>query len=268
MSARFFRMFILFVLLFSMSTVSARAADYFDTTDLDQGIIHLSCKESSRLKVIIEKGEKKYTYDLNRSGRKETFPLQMGNGTYSISIYKNTSDSYYRLISTKNVELKLSDPYRVYLNSIQNIAWNANSKEVKKAAELTKNEPDVQKKAFILWEYIVKNYTYDYDKVDRLTNTTGYTPVNEQTFVDQSGICYDFASLYAAMLRSQGIPTKLVKGYSPKNVKGYHAWNEFYDASQKKWIVVDTTYDLQVTSKGRTLTMIKDPADYDKVYEY
>lgn len=268
MSARFFRVFILFLVFSIFFTISVFASDYVDTTNIDQGVVHLSCQEDSRLKVIIEKDGEKYIYDLNHSGQQETFPLQLGNGTYSISIYKNIIDNNYQLLSTKNVELKLLNPREVYLNSIQNIHWSINGEEAKKAAELTKNESSTIKKASILWDYIVKNYTYDYDKVERLTDTTGYLPVNTQTFKEEAGVCYDFASLYASMLRSQGIPTKLVKGYSPKMIKGYHAWNEVFDDQQNKWIIVDPTYDIQMEAKGRELTMVKNPADYNKIYEY
>ena len=37
----------------------------------------------------------------------------------------------------------------------------------------------------------------------------------------KSGICFDYASLMCALLRSQNIPTKLVVGYSGT---AYHAW--------------------------------------------
>ena len=49
------------------------------------------------------------------------------------------------------------------------------------------------------------------------------------------------------MLRSQGIPTKLVKGYSD-NVDGYHAWNEVY--INEEWITIDTTLDAVLGSIG------------------
>ena len=41
----------------------------------------------------------------------------------------------------------------------------------------------------------------------------------------QKGICFDYASLMTALLRSQGIPTKLMVGYSGTV---YHAWISVY----------------------------------------
>lgn len=248
------------------TTVTAMAAEYFDTTDLGKGIIRVTYDGGGKMKVMIEKGDKKYTYDQNSSGVKESYPLQLGNGSYKVSLLKNTSGNAYKLVASKTVDVKMSEENAVYLASIQTVNWNVDSKAVAKAVELTKDTPDLQKKASILWDYMVKNNSYDHNKLQTLS--AGYIPVVDKTFVDKSGICYDFSALYAAMLRSQGTPAKLVKGYAPKNAVGYHAWNEVYDASKKQWVVIDSTYDLQVIKQNPKVSMIKNSADFSKVYEY
>jgi len=92
-------------------------------------------------------------------------------------------------------------------------------------------------------------------------------PNIDKTLTSGKGICYDFSSVFAAMLRSQGIPVKLVKGYTT-NVEGYHAWNEVYNSETGEWIVVDTTYDVVIKDAGRAVSMAKETANYSKVYEY
>lgn len=254
-------------LVFVMSNVApVIAAEYFDTTDIDQGLIHVTYSDGGKLKLIIEKDSKKYTYDVNSAGQQESFPLQLGNGEYKISLLKNTSGSNYRLLGSKLVTVKLTDPNLVYLKSIQNVNWSVDSKAVAKAVELTKDVDDLEKKAKLLWDYMVKNNSYDYQKLSTLKS--GYIPVIDQTLEVKKGICYDFTSLYAAMLRSQGTPAKLIKGYAPKNASGYHSWNEVYDASQKKWIVIDTTYDIQMAARKASLFMVKSGENYNNVYEY
>ena len=44
------------------------------------------------------------------------------------------------------------------------------------------------------------------------------------------------------MLRSVGVPTKLVMGRK-NDIKEYHAWNQVYLADNNEWINIDTTYD-------------------------
>lgn len=254
------------ILCISTGTSAVSAADYFNTSDAAKGVVHITYDGGGKTKVIIQKGDKKYTYDINSSGKTETYPLQLGDGTYKVSLYANTSGNSYKLISSKNIDVKLTNPNSVFLTSVQNIDWKVDSKAVARAVQLTKDVDDLEKKAKILWDYMVRNNSYDYGKLATLS--TGYLPVIDKTLEEKTGICYDFSSLYAAMLRSQGKPAKLIKGYAPKNASGYHAWNEVYDETKKEWIVIDTTYDLQVITKNPKITMVKNAQDFNKVYEY
>ena len=78
-----------------------------DTTGLGQGTISVSYNASQRLKIIIEKDDQQVRYDLRNDGIAETYPLQMGNGSYTISVLENVSGSKYRYISRQKIELKL-----------------------------------------------------------------------------------------------------------------------------------------------------------------
>lgn len=254
------------IISITMGTSGVFAAAQFDTKDVNKGVIHITYDGGGKTKVIIQKGDKKYTYDINSSGQTETYPLQLGNGTYKISLFANTSGNSYRLITSKNVNVKLTNPNDVFLTSIQNINWNVDSKAVEKAVELTKDIDDLEEKAKVLWDFVIHNHSYDYGKLAKLQS--GYIPVIDMTLEEKKGICYDFSSLYAAMLRSQGKPAKLIKGYAPEDPSGYHAWNEVYDESKKEWVVIDTTYDLQIVSRYPTITMLKNHKDFNKVYEY
>ncbi|QOX63381.1 transglutaminase domain-containing protein [Anoxybacterium hadale] len=247
-------------------TSAVYGAEYFDSKDLGSGVVHITYDGGGKTKVIIQKDDKKYTYDINSVGKTESFPLQLGNGKYKVSLYKNTSGNSYKLIAAEDFNVKISNPESVYLTSTQNIDWNIDSKAVKKAVELTKDIDGVEKKAKVLWDFMVNNNAYDYDKLSKLPS--GYVPIIDQTLAEKKGICYDFSSLYAAMLRSQGTPAKLVKGYAPKNAVGYHAWNEVYDQKNKEWIIIDTTYDVQVIKKNPKVSMTKNSTDFNKVYEY
>ena len=235
-----------------------------DTDGIDSGVVTVAYQSSNskNIKVMIEKGNNKYTYDLTSEGSKENFPLQMGNGDYKVSVLENISGNRYSYLKTKTVNLKLNDEDSLFLNSIQNINWNHNGAAAKKAAQLTKDLKDDKTKVEAIYNYIVKNFSYDFAKLTNLQ--PGYVPDIEDTLNAKKGICYDYASLFASMTRSLGIPCKLIKGYA-KNVTGYHAWNEV--KLNGKWVVIDTTYDLQVKTKA-TYTMEKNIKDYQKVCEY
>ena len=54
---------------------------------------------------------------------------------------------------------------------------------------------------------------------------SGYLPDIDETLETGKGICFDYAALMTAMLRTQRIPTRLVVGYAGTL---YHAWISVY----------------------------------------
>lgn len=249
----------------SPMAIAAASKPLFDTAKLEEGVVTLGYNSDAKLKVIVEKNGKQVVYDLRNDGTAESFPLQMGNGTYKVSIFENVVDKQYKSVSSKNVELDLDDDKQVYLAAIQNVNWNNGMDAIEKANEITKGLKSDKEKISAVYKYIVNNVKYDYNKYSTLPSN--YVPDIDNTITSGKGICYDFSSLFAAMLRSQGIPVKLVKGYAT-NVNGYHAWNEVFDNETGKWITLDTTYDAEQKAAGRAYSMIKETARYSKVFEY
>ena len=64
-------------------------------------------------------------------------------------------------------------------------------------------------------------------------------PSPDATLSEQEGICFDYAALTAAMLRSRDIPCKLQIGYAG-DIK--HAWIDVYIRG-KGWVEQAITYD-------------------------
>ena len=218
----------------------------------------------ARIRLMVQKDGIRMFYDLRDDGEYESFPLQMGSGKYRVAILENIEGTRYRFVYSTYIDVQIEDENSVYLNSVQNINWNDTMVAIEKAAELTEGLESDTDKINVLYNFMVDNFKYDYEKLETLEST--YVPDIEDTIESGKGICYDYSALFAAMLRSQGIPTKLVKGYTEK-VKGYHAWNEVYNSETGKWMVIDTTYDSQL--KGyKNIEMEKAESEYEKVYEY
>ena len=268
---RRFLLSLMIVAIFLFNTLSVTADGLgakaiFDTSLLNSGVVKVSyTSDIEKLKVMIEKDSKRYTYNLNNKGAEESFPLQMGNGKYKISVLENIGGDKYKYVSTENVALNLSNANDIYLSSVQNINWDNEKAAIKKANELTKDLTNDQDKLKTIYNYIISSFKYDYTKLSKLKND--YVPDIDLTVNSQKGICYDYASAFAAMLRSAGIPAKLVKGYST-NVKGYHAWNEVYNNETKSWIIIDSTYDSQMKAASAKYSMEKKAGQYTKVNEY
>ena len=246
------------------SVLAFAPAVSIDTEDVPKGVVDIAYQGDSpqKIKVMIQKDWQKYTYDLRADGSPQSFPLQMGNGDYKVSVLQNIEGTKYRYLKTEEVSLALADASSVYLNSIQNIDSDSGS-VASKAEELTRGLTDDKAKAEVIYNYIVDHCSYDYSK--KSTVQPGYIPDVEDTLSTQRGICYDYASLFAAMTRSIGVPCKLVKGYAD-DVNGYHAWNEV--SIDGKWVVVDTTTDMQLRAAQRTYNMEKPAPAYTKTSEY
>ncbi|MGI6160955.1 MAG: transglutaminase-like domain-containing protein [Christensenellales bacterium] len=217
---------------------------------------------SAALKTLTQKSAASENFDFIGNGHEQAVPLSLGVGTYSVSILENVSGNSYRFVRSATAVLP-AETLNTYLISIPGIRWTPGTSYTEMARVLTQNSVTDADAFKAIYEWVVKNVRYDYSKVGNLPN--GYLPNPLTTYNTKKGICYDFASLLASMCRSQGIPTKLTKGYSTY-VTGYHAWNEVYLDGQ--WKIVDTSTDSCYYQAGYSYTMYKSSGAYTATSSY
>lgn len=162
--------------------------------------------------------ETKYTYNLSPD-EWTTLPLSDGNGSYKVTVNENTSGKSYAVLLTVSFNVTMTDEFAPFLRPNQYVNYVDAPDTIAKAAELAGGETDPLTLVQIIYDYVVKNLTYD--KKLAATVKSGYLPVLDEVLAKKTGICFDYASLMTAMLRSQGVPCKLVVGHSSK---AYHAW--------------------------------------------
>ena len=214
------------------SEFSAESAIGDDTARIDishaqEGFFGASATSTSRCKLQVSCGEQSYHYDLPEDGSPIVVPANMGNGSYKVRIMQNTTgDRYVELLSAET-DVNLADENDPFVRPNVICDFDQNSACVKLAGELCAGATTESEAFDAVYDYICTNITYDHAKADALADATGYVPNPDETLESGSGICFDYASLTAAMLRSQGIPTKILTGYvAPDNV--YHAWDMIY----------------------------------------
>lgn len=162
-----------------------------------------------------------YTYDLH--GDYEVFPLTAGNGSYNVGVYENISGTQYAGILSSDIAVNITNSFGPYLYPNQYVNFSESSLPVTKGSQLAYNcnsDIDVVEQVY---DYIIENFTYDYDKAASVES--GYLPNVDDIYVSNTGICFDYASVMATMLRSQSIPTRLEVGYMGEE---YHAWISTY----------------------------------------
>lgn len=266
-----FMMFSMIFLLFGTSEKKVLAEEQVGRAIMnnDNGTVTISYnnKDNHKMKVGVTKDGQSYYYDLKNGKNSIDLPLNMGNGKYSIRIFKNISGTKYSVVQSTNMELELQDENLVFLQSNVIVDFTLRDKAIKKAESLTKNCKTDQEIAETIYNYVVKNFAYDFDKASSLSS--GYIPDIEIVYKNKKGICYDISAIMAAMMRSQGVEVKLVTGYT-SNIKGvYHAWNSIYDEKSKKWYTVDATYDIAMYQAKKKYSMKKSYNSYKQIkYQY
>lgn len=257
-------MLLLVLILASTTTVSGMEVASLDTRMLETGLLSVQYQVpgNAATKIMLEKGSERSVFDLLSTRNEETIPLLLGDGQYRVSILEQVNGNQYRPIKTETIEVAIVDPTARFLSSVQEIRWDENMTAVKKARMLTAGLTTDQEKVTAIYEYIIENITYDDAKA--ATVTAGYLPNIETTLAAGSGICYDYASLFAAMTRSVGVPSRMAKGYAP-GIDVYHAWNEVLVNGQ--WQTVDTTMDAAYRQSNTPTQMFKDSSVFTKTSE-
>ena len=231
---------------------------------------------TKQLRVIIEGPSKvKYQYTLKGNGDYETFPLSDGNGSYTIGIYEQIEGTRYATSHTATITVTLTNEFAPFLRPNQYVNFNANSQVVTKAASLVSGVTDFYGKVAAIYNFVVTNFTYD--KQQAATVQSGYLPDVDAVLARQKGICFDYAAVMAAMLRSQDIPTKLVIGYAGE---AYHAWINVYSAEAggwinnviqfdgKEWKLMDPTYAATGNQGADVMRYIGDGKNYRSMFLY
>ena len=243
-----------------------------DTTMAEEGYIGVSALSENILKVQIIMDDMTYTYDLASDGTPSIYPLTCGDGYYYYRVLENVNGTKYSILDEGDIDVVLEDEFQPFIRPSDYVNYKEKSQCVKKAAELAKESKDALDVVQNVFDYGCVNVKYDKEKAK--TVQAGYLPNPDETLKTGKGICFDYAALAAAMLRSQGIPVKMVFGYvSPDDV--YHAWNMFY-TKETGWVAMEyevdsntwNRLDLTFSSGGAPTDFVGDGSNYTDVYYY
>ena len=218
-----------------------------DTSTKNDGYINVRITPSNPKKIVvmITKGTNSCNYTVDKNGRKDALPLQFGNGDYTVKVLENIQGTQYAVLYSIQLTVTYNKANAPFLVPTQFINYTSESEAVKKAAELCEGKTTDLEKLNAIYPYVVNNLKYDNEFAGKVTSgtVTAYIPAVDSVLASKKGICFDYSSLLGAMLRSQGIPTRLIMGYvAPNNI--YHAWNEVY-LTNIGWVKLkgDTYFD-------------------------
>lgn len=236
-------------------------------------MVNYTAATTKRLKAQVKGPTTTYTYNVT-AGKWETFPLSDGNGDYKVTVYENVSGTRYSAVLSTSVKVVLTDEFAPFLRPNQYVDYGVAANTVAKAAELTKGVTDPLIKVQKIYDFVVKNLTYD--KQLAATVKSGYLPVLDTVLEKKTGICFDYAALMTGMLRSQGVPCKLVVGYAGK---AYHAWISVWTKESgwvngviffngTTWSRMDPTFASSAKESAYIMKYIRNDQNYTMKYCY
>ncbi|MDR3072223.1 MAG: transglutaminase-like domain-containing protein [Clostridiales Family XIII bacterium] len=213
-----------------------------------------------------------YTYDLPPNTGYQAFPLSQGAGAYDIAVFTNIEGDKYAQAARGTIDAPISDPLSPFLHPNIFSNFSDASACVSMASQIVAEAKTDLGATERIFQYIVKNISYDYDKA--ATVQSGYIPNPDATLQSMSGICFDYASLMSSMLRSQGIPCQLIVGYAGQ---AYHAWVAVYSSqsgellgtiefSADNWNLADPTF--AASGDRADPNIIGDGTNYNPMYYY
>lgn len=191
-----------------------------DYSNTPQGyvMVRFDYPTQQRLKVQVKGPKTTYTYNLPVQ-QWTALPLSDENGSYQVVIYENIAGNKYATVLSLRLDVVLEDEFAPFLHGNQYVDYDNAPNTVAKAAELTAGLADPLTRVAAIYDYVISTLTYDKELAAEVQS--GYLPRLDTVLEKKTGICFDYAALMTGMLRSQGIPAKLVVGYAGEV---YHAW--------------------------------------------
>lgn len=242
-------------------------------------ILDISNIEQGYLTAVSDSGSQKMNVQLTAEdgviysyfitpGESAVIPFSSGSGTYQVCCYQQIDGSQYAALYADTLEVSLKNEFLPFLYPNQYVNFTPDSEASKLALSIVSEDTSDVDALQAIYNYVVQNLTYDYDLAD--TVESGYIPDIDHTLETQKGICFDYAALTTAMLRSRDIPCKLQIGYAG-TVK--HAWISVYIRSKgwvdkavefngNSWSRMDPTFDSNSQDEETIQQYIGDDDNY------
>jgi transglutaminase-like putative cysteine protease len=155
-------------------------------------------------------------------------PLSAGTTYTVISLRQDYEPDLLRAV---DAEYPLGTGWAFYLQLPESVTQRTRDL----ALDITQNAATVYDQVIAVRDYLQTTYPYDYFPPPQAPNTDS---VDNFLFVDQRGVCEHFVSAMVVMLRSLGIPSRLVAGYGTGTYNPFTGFYEVHASDAHAWVEV------------------------------
>ncbi len=239
---------------------------YVDASHADEGYVMVKPPQTkTKLKFTVETGGTKLQYDIDGTHQKDkdkkgketqhydVIPLQLGKTNYVLTLWKQVEGKKYGKIGTKKVAADMKDELRCFLYPNQYVNYNRDTECIAVAEEICSGMTDAAEIFKTVKAYVLKNFQYDFIKSVTVAGSSGMLPDIDYCWKNKMGICQDLSALTCAMLRSQGVPARLIIGQLGSGTA--HAW--VLAVINGEDIFFDPTAELNASNKSETYTTLR-----------
>ena len=232
------------------AAIQASAAGAIDVSRTGSGYVTVAVKSGVKTKLQVAMGDAKYNVDVPSDGTPTTVPLTLGTGEYLLRVMRNTSGNRYVETYRRQVYARVGtlSPF-VRPNVV--VPYGRNSRCVSTARDLTASCKTQRDAVKAVCAHVIRYVAYDTAKANALRGLSGYRSDPDETLARGLGICLDYAVLGAAMLRSIGVPTRVVTGSVITTKELGHAWVDvwceeswkcnWFEVKAAEWSRIDLT---------------------------
>ncbi len=223
-----------------------------DMTNVNKGYVGVraNAPQSGMFQVMNNTTGANYIYVMKTDGKDQFYPMSFGDGNYTFTVFiyqgdnpdGTPSNSYFNILGG-SVDVQLESEFAPFLVPSVVVSYGKKSDVVTLSHEITQHASTDLEVIQQIYFWVQDNISYDTEKAKKVQTgeLTNYVPNLKKILESRSGICYDYASLVAAMLRANGIPCKMVFGDVKTDDSGttiMHAWNMIW-TEEDGWIAVD-----------------------------
>lgn len=220
-------------------TVAVNDSFSYNLSEISRGRILVRSEIDGLYGCVIYFGEMRNVY-LSLPKGESYIPASMGDGVYLFKVVKHINGTKYEVLESIEINVRLENELMPFLFPNYMVSYDSSSAFVDIAVALCEGT-NTERTARKICKWVYKNISYDSERAADLLLDGGKLSENipnlEQVFELQKGICTDKAALATGMLRSIGVPTKLIFGeYKGK----WHAWITVH-IGEGEWILLDPT---------------------------